>query len=432
MKRIAAALFVMASLASAQDPVSASGTGSVSGHVICGDTQRPARFAQVVLFGVPVKATPQAEVNSDTSQADQVKAMRSVMESMGKTNLVQAQTGVEGAFLATDVPPGDYYVFGAAAGYESPLNIVLAALAAGADASKPLPGVPTLHVSADRLSSVDVTMQRGAAISGTIAWDDGSPLAGAILSVTPAKGEQKPPMEFTMLAMTDLRSLINTSDDLGHFRITGLAPGDYIVKAMIQNGTQSGLGAAMNLQKQAAHAPMMIYAPAAFHSSDAKAVTVNAGEEAREENITLDLGKTYSVSGRIEAADDHHGINQATVRLTDKNDKELNRSAPVDAAGNYTVTFVPAGTYTLAVESAADTVPDEAKKKKAGLFNFGSDKSVRRYVSTKQDVMVAGKDLTGETISLAVDKNAKDDDGDMAGALGALLGGDDDDKKPSR
>ena len=416
MKRIAAALFVMASLASAQDPVSASGTGSVSGHVICGDTQRPARFAQVVLFGVPVKATPQAEVNSDTSQADQVKAMRSVMESMGKTNLVQAQTGVEGAFLATDVPPDTH------AAHRSRL----------ADASKPLPGVPTLHVSADRLSSVDVTMQRGAAISGTIAWDDGSPLAGAILSVTPAKGEQKPPMEFTMLAMTDLRSLINTSDDLGHFRITGLAPGDYIVKAMIQNGTQSGLGAAMNLQKQAAHAPMMIYAPAAFHSSDAKAVKVNAGEEAREENITLDLGKTYSVSGRIEAADDHHGINQATVRLTDKNDKELNRSAPVDAAGNYTVTFVPAGTYTLAVESAADTVPDEAKKKKAGLFNFGSDKTVRRYVSTKQDVMVAGKDVTGETISLAVDKNAKDDDGDMAGALGALLGGDDDDKKPSR
>lgn len=237
-----------------------------------------------------------------------------------------------------------------------------------------------------------------------------------------------------MLMMSDLKSLVNISDDLGHYRITGLAPGDYIVKAMINTGQQSGLGASMNLHKQAAHTPMTVFAPAAFHSTDAKAVTVHAGEDIRDENVTLNLGSTYSVSGQIQASDDHHGINQATVRLTDKSDKDLKRSAPVDAAGNFTVTFVPAGTYTLSVESAADTVPDDAKKKHMGLFNFGSDKVVRRYQGTKQDILVADKDVTGQTIALAVDKNAKkDDDGDFAGALGALLGGgDDDDAKPAK
>ena len=39
----------------AQQAASAAGTGTVTGHVTCGDTQRPARFASVTLFGVPVE-----------------------------------------------------------------------------------------------------------------------------------------------------------------------------------------------------------------------------------------------------------------------------------------------------------------------------------------------------------------------------------------
>jgi hypothetical protein len=97
----------------AQQPASANGTGTVTGHVTCGDTQRPARFATVALFGVPaqVTAAPKADPNADSTAM--MQAMADALKSLGKTNLVQTQTGTDGSFIATDVAPGDYYLFAA-------------------------------------------------------------------------------------------------------------------------------------------------------------------------------------------------------------------------------------------------------------------------------------------------------------------------------
>ena len=44
-------------LSATAQPASAAGTGVVTGHVVAGDTQRPARFAHVILFGVPTELT---------------------------------------------------------------------------------------------------------------------------------------------------------------------------------------------------------------------------------------------------------------------------------------------------------------------------------------------------------------------------------------
>jgi hypothetical protein len=401
----------------------------VMGHVMYGDTQRPARLATVMLFGVPehVTAAPRP-LAPGASEAEQLKAMTAALGSIGKTNMTQVQTGMEGAFTATDVPPGDYYVFGAAAGYVSPLNQVEAITASGADMKLPLPGVPIVHVSADRETAIDVTLQRGASISGTISWDDGSPLAGAIFAVVPSKGEEKPPLQFRMLAMASLFSSLSISDDLGHYRVTGLGPGKYILKAVVQAGAQSGLGKGMNLAKAMAVTPLTVYAPATLHKTDARPIELQAGEAVRDEAVTLDLSKAHTVSGQVESAEDHHGINDAKVQITDVNDQDFTRSAAVDASGNFKVTFVPAGTYKIVVNGAEDTVPDDSKKKKSGLFNMGSDKTVRSYQNGTQALIVTDSDVSDVKIALAVDKTAKSKD-DGSAALGALLGGDDDSSK---
>jgi len=108
--------------ATAQQPASAAGTGSVSGHVTCADTQRPARFAHVVLFGVPAEVTDYKKPDPDADSTAQVMAMATAMKTLGKTKMVQVQTGTDGSYVATDVAPGDYYLFAAAPGYISPLN----------------------------------------------------------------------------------------------------------------------------------------------------------------------------------------------------------------------------------------------------------------------------------------------------------------------
>jgi hypothetical protein len=404
----------------AQQPASAAGTGMVSGHVTCGDTQRPARFANVVLFGVPAQLTPAANPSPDASSEEQLKAVTDALMTLGKTNMVQTQTGTDGAYTATDVAPGDYYVLAGASGYISPMNQVQAAIEGGADVKKPLPGLQVVHVTADHTVTSDVTMERGAAVSGTILWDDGTPLTGAVMSVVPAKGDAKqPPSQFAMLAVSSALASLSISDDLGHYRISGLAPGDYVIQAIVQSGQQMGLGAGMNLSKMMANMPLEIYAPAAFHKADAKPVTLHRAEDLRDQAMTLKLGGLHSVSGTVSSAVDRHGINSGTVRLQDTVDKDFLRAASVDAAGNFTVTFVPPGTYTMKVTDAEDTEPKPADKDKPNLFGPGT-KTIRSYVDGKLNVIVTDSDLTGQNVLLAVDNNPKKEPD-----FGALFGNDD-------
>jgi hypothetical protein len=397
--------------AAAQQPVAAAGMGTVNGHVTCSDTQRPARFAQVTLFGVPAQVTERPKFDPNADEAAQMAAIQAAMASMGKTNIATAQTDMTGAYVANDVAPGDYYLFASVAGYIAPLNQVQAALNGGADPKKLLPGIPIVHVAADRMSVGDVTITRGAAISGTVLWDDGTPVTQAHVAVVSATGETKePPTQFAMLAMSGvLMSLLAITDDQGHFRIAGLAPGEYLVSATLQaNNGLNMTGGAMNLSKIAAAKPLVVYAPAAFHKADAKPITLRASEDQRDMLVTVNLGGMHSVSGHIASLVDRHSLNSATVTLTDATDKDFARSTSVDAAGNFTVTFVPPGTYNLAVTDAADTEPEKkSETKKPSLLNFSSDKAVRSYDDAKQSLIVGDSDVAGLNIEMTPSKTVK-------------------------
>ena len=337
-------------------------------------------------------------------------ALSAAMQTLGKTQMVQLQTGTDGSFTATDVAPGDYYAFATMAGYIAPLARVQSLFQAGANPKQRLPGIPIVHVAADHPSSVDITMDRGAAVSGTILWDDGSPLSGAAMGAIPAKADPaQPPAQFGMLAMAGiLNSLLSISDDQGHFRLSGLPPGDYLIQATIQAGQQTGLGAGMNLGKLMGYKPLILFAPSAFHKAEAKSLSLKSGEELRDQQVTLNLGGLHSVSGQIASAEDHHGINSATVKLTDVSDKDFVRSASVDAAGHFTVTFVPGGTYVLKVSGAEDTEPEKktGKEKRSPLFGAG-EKTIRSYQASKKEVVVLDSDLTGQNLELLIDKDPK-------------------------
>src|ERR1700675_2008850 len=95
----AAALLGSPSFAQAQQSTPAAVGGTVTGHVTCGDTQRPARFATVVLFGVPAEITPGAKPGA-TPDAAQIKDAE---KAMSATSMVQTQTDVDGNFFAGGV-----------------------------------------------------------------------------------------------------------------------------------------------------------------------------------------------------------------------------------------------------------------------------------------------------------------------------------------
>lgn len=407
-------------------------SGTVTGHVMCGDTQRPARFATVLLFGVPAPMTgvsPRTGVMPPPAPAkddEQVMAgLKAGMAAFNSTSFVQTQTDEEGAFSATGVAPGDYYVFASVPGYVQPVNQVRAAIEAGADPQKPLPGVPVVHVSAARESLASISIDRGAAVSGKVVWEDGSPVTKANVMVVATKGEKPLPPQYSMVVMGSVAAggVLAITDDLGQFRIAGLAPGEYYVKVQLQTKSQMSMKNGkmnFNFNQLAAERPLTVFAPAAFHQASAKAVTLTAGQDLEGQEIAINLTNLHSVSGRIASAEDHHSINSGTVLLTDASDKEFSRSASVNEDGTFAVRFVPSGTYTLHVEEAADTVPS-TKAPSKGLLNFASDEPVRSYDDKKQQIIVADDDVMGQSIELTQSKTVRKQM-DIGGVLGGLLG----------
>jgi hypothetical protein len=409
----------------AQQPATPGGT--VTGHVTCSDTQRPARFATVLLFGVPASVTAAPPPVSDAKdEAQTMAAMKAGMAAFNSTSFVQTQTDEDGAFSATGVAPGDYYVFASVPGYVQPVNLVKAAMEAGADPQKPLPGVPMVHVSAARESLASISIDRGAAVSGKVVWEDGSPVTKATVTVVAAKGEKPLPPQYSMVVMGSVGAggVVAITDDLGRFRIAGLAPGEYYVKALLQTKSQFSMQKGkmnFNFNQLAAEKPLTVFAPAAFRQASAKAVTLSAGQDLDGQEIAINLTNLHSVSGRIASAEDHHSINSGTISLTDASDKDFSRSASVNEDGSFTVRFVPAGTYTLKVEEAADTVPS-TKAPGKGLVNFAADETVKSYDDRKQPVIVADDDVMGQSIELTPSATVKKGL-DVGGMLGTLMEG---------
>jgi hypothetical protein len=163
--------------------------------------------------------------------------------------------------------------------------------------------------------------------------------------------------------------------------------------------------------------PLMVYAPGGFRKTDAKPVTLSAGEERTDEDITFNLSATHTVNGRVTSAEDHHGLNQGVVVLVDTSEKTFRRSAGVDDDGNFSVNFVPSGTYTMTIGSAADTIPEE--RKPGETLAVTGDRTVRSYDGTERQVIVADDDLTGQNFELKPEKpgNVGDAGGGQAHAV---------------
>lgn len=389
------------------------GTGTVTGQVTCEDTQRPARFAQVMLYEVPSSLAP-LQITASTDP----KARAAIIREMTSHTLMQVETGIDGSFVAQDVPPGDYYVLASVPGYVQPRYLLQAAYDAGEDVLRGVTGVPLIRVSADHATDVRMSVSRGAAIEGHLLWDDGTPVHGASVEAEPTTKDHKNlPTQFSMINM-GLGNVMTLTDDRGRYRISGLAPGEYRVRATLQTNSRlmlvKGRPGAIST---GGNMPLVVYAPDAFRQKDAKPVKLIAGEERGDEDITFNISGTHTVSGRVTSAEDHHAIS-GSVSLVDEADKRFARAGTVDEDGNFNVTFVPAGTYTLSVagvDMAAE--PDEKNPE------MTSQRVVRRYKFAKQQVIVTDNDVTGQNIELQPMKAQNDDAANSGQQHGVVASG---------
>ncbi len=409
-------------------------TGAVTGTITAADTQRPMRFAKVTLTPVKSDEPDLKGIDEKTTKDDPAAAMKAISALMGSVTMLQGQTGLDGTYTIGNVAPGDYYLIPSAPGYVSPAAAAEAAAAPDAKPAAKMVGVPVVHVEANRSARGDASLPRGAAFSGRVVFDDGSPAAGMMVTMeeaakASAKAAKKAAGDDGDLsgfgaAMSMAMSggiLIAATDDRGHFRLAGVPAGDYEVKVTVSLGSAMSMrNGVLDMTGVQRASPMMFYAPGTLHEKDATRITAHAGEERGDVEIKVDLTAMKSVRGRVTSAVDHHGLNSGTVTLVDTNDKALKRTGSIDADGNFMVSYVPAGTWKLDVADGADT---EASKKKpgSGLLRIAGTHTLRSYEDGGTTVIVAASDVAGVVVELKEAKATKKDV-DLGDVLGGSTG----------
>ncbi len=376
-------------------------TGSVTGTVVAEDTQRPVRFAQVLLQSV-ASASPQP--GEDNARGF----------GRGGGGSIQTRTEVDGTFLAENVAPGDYYVTAVGPGF-IPLHAQLQAqVAAGADPAQLLAAIPVVHVSPGAPSTINISLQRGGTISGRVVWEDGSPASGLSLAVLlntpvtggttttaglPGSGNGNNGAALPAILQGIQSPSGNTvaqTDDRGAFRLSGLATGDYLLRAVIQPAVQFGGGQFGGGGRGPRYAsPIVLWSPGVFRRSAAKTVSVRAGEERSDVRVVIDLRSLRTVSGHASSATAGVNVASGRVSLTDASDPSLQLQGSIDAHGDFSMRYVPPGNYTLQVTGASN----QANNQPRGRGDTSTTPAVT-FQRSSQPVVVLDTDLSGVSVSL--------------------------------
>ncbi|WP_035349628.1 carboxypeptidase-like regulatory domain-containing protein [Edaphobacter aggregans] len=329
--------------------------GIVTGRVFCGDTGRPARFASVSLMPVtdPAKTKlDKAGLNAGPSKP-----------AAPTTSITTAvDTTLDGGYTLTHVAPGTYYVIVRKDGYINPVTIFTKKqLDEPTDQIRNLieQALPKVNVEQDSTAHADVQLQRGAAVSGTISYDDETPASNVNVTLlhkdesgkwVPLSGPGAGP-----------RRTGSTTNDRGYFRIASLLPDVYLLRAdlSLENERTAVTGDAAGHKNEMVMRNikffLSFYGDGTPHIDQATSFTLRGDDERTGQNMTLPISKLRNLTGRVAAGPSGHFVNAANLELIYGPDKKSLAHSNIDREdGLFHFEFVPEGDYTLRVTNARD------------------------------------------------------------------------------
>jgi hypothetical protein len=362
---------------------------TISGSVICADTNGPARLAMVILRSTTASAGGKMMADSGHS----------------------VPVGLDGSYRFTNVRPGTYQIGATLAGYIDPLGEFSPEDFASQDPEMQkrirAAAQVVVTITGNESAHIDLRLERGASISGRVLFEDGSPAIGWQVqsAAAPAKGAENP---FVPGGLKNLPHLPVTTDDTGHFRLSGLPSGEYVLQARVnvegmdRGGfapTSSGAGMEGNFVWLMG-IQLTAYSGSAMHVADAKAVSVSAGDEWTGVEIVVPLYQMHAVSGHVLAKTDAHAVNFGTVELADKKDSSVTFTATLHEDGSFRFEYVPGNSeYTLTTDNVQDAVTTGTTT----MFGqaIAAKKTVRKYGQVSQEVVVMDSDVDGVNVLVA-------------------------------
>ena len=317
------------------------GDARIVGHVICADTGQPGRFATVILQPVPV---PGAKLNPEHLPASSATI-----------------AGDDGTYSFHSIPAGRYVIGAELQGYINPLVTASADRLRNDDPaaiSTVLHQMTLVVVDPSSTATADIRLERGAAFSGAVTYDDGSPSIQAELELLrKAKDGSTHEVVFSTMDLIFHGVAGPKTNDLGQYRIAGIPPGDYVLRASLP---KPGLAlSGMTVENiHTAQVPetlsrLRLYSGNTFRLRDAKVIHLNSGEEIGGIDFIFPLSTLHQVSAVLRSASGSlpKGVQ---VSLVYADNQEVLDTASADPE-TFTAFFssVPEGSYLLQVKASA-------------------------------------------------------------------------------
>ncbi len=371
-------------------------TARVVGHVFCADTKAPARFATVTLRPVPAR----------TAKGKFIEPYRLAEP----PNIYSVITDADGAFAIEQVEAGHYYVVADLPGYVSQTSNFTKQ-----ELDYPTPGaldlmdknLPKVQVERGQTAEVEIQLQRGAALSGSIRYDDGSPAVGLTIQLLRLDRDKDKDANQRADTSVIFRQLLSSSrtDDLGRFRIAGLPAGTVIVKCTLRQvrwvtrwDSVGSILAPLNSEGYSEHdfnpeQTLDIYSGGVFRQKDAKPIKLAPGGEVPGADIVIPLDKIYRVSGVITSLEDGHALNNGRVELLYADDGVKVSESKVGFDGSFHFALVPKGEYRLSASGDDAVFLDR-------FGNSSTSKGARYYEQGTQPLSIVDHDLNDVVVQL--------------------------------
>lgn len=276
------------------------GTSTLRGHVFAEDTGQPLRKAQVRIF------------------AGEIRENR------------MATTDKNGAYEFTEVRAGRYTISASKGSYVG----VSYGQQRPTDAPKPLE-----ILDRQTVERVDLTLPRGSVITGRVLDEYGEPAPEIQIATQRyqfAQGQRR---------LVPAGRTVSTND-IGEFRLFGIAPGQYYLTATWRNVNLSPNG---NPSDRNAYLPMFF--PGTMNVSEAQRITIAAGQELDDLVMVLKPVKAARISGTATGTDGKP-LTPAMIIVTQSSGFGFNMSGAgqVRPDGTFTVVGLAPGEYTLRVQ----------------------------------------------------------------------------------
>jgi hypothetical protein len=360
--------------------------------------QQPARD----VTAPPAATVPTASVSGIVTSAEpNPQPIRRVVVTISGTELAAARAAItddNGRFSIDGLPAGRFTLSAKKPAY----------LPATYGASRPgRPGIELAIASGQHVTNLSIVMTHGAAIAGVIRDNKGLPLSNARVSITRRLPDG-----------TLAPALTATSDDRGHYRIFGLAPGEYLVTATQSSLIATTAGAPTTAEMDATLAALRarraggrpagastpalpeirsvnlapVFFPGVLSPADAVPVKVAAGDDRRGTDITIRFGRTATITGVVAPSVDADTV---ALTLTVKgSDVPLVAAGAIAQArasqdGTFTFTNVNPGSYTLQARTITAAPSGGVSPIAPGSLFWG-----------RTDVDINGEDVRGVVVSL--------------------------------